>query len=105
MSVMNKHCCQEMDKAVSLDCDQHTGIYPCPDVLVRYIPKFDEYGIIIHDGGSAVKEIKFCPWCGHSLPESKRDLWFDALEKLGFDDPSEQDIPTEFNSDVWYRNT
>ncbi|MBU2978787.1 hypothetical protein [Alteromonas sp. C1M14] len=102
---MNKHCCQEMEKSVTLDCDQHPDIYSCPDVLVRYIPKFDEYGIIIHDGGSAASEIKFCPWCGNTLPESKRDAWFDALEELGFDDPSEQNIPAEFNSDAWHRNT
>lgn len=102
---MNKHYCQEMEKAVALDCVKHKDIYSCPDVLVRYIPKFDEYGLIIHDGGSAASEIKFCPWCGHRLPESKRDAWFDALEELGFDDPSEQDIPPEFNSDAWHRNT
>jgi hypothetical protein len=66
------------------------------------IPEFDEYGIIIHDGGSAVSEIKFCPWCCHTLPESKRDAWFDALEDLGFYDPSEQDIPKEFNRDAWH---
>ena len=94
-----------MKNAVVLNCDKHTDIYSCPDVLVRYISKFDEYGIIIHDGGSAAIEIKFCPWCGHILPKSKRELWFDTLEGLGFDDPSEQDIPMDFNSDAWHRNT
>ncbi|WP_425490327.1 DUF6980 family protein [Heyndrickxia vini] len=33
---------------------------------------------------------------------SKRDLWFDTLEKLGYDAPYEQDIPEEFNSEKWY---
>lgn len=90
---MIKHCCQEMERAITLDCEQHKDIYSCPDVLVQYIPKFDEYGILIHDGGSAAIGIKFCPWCGITLPESKRDEWFDALEELGFNDPAEQDIP------------
>ncbi|WP_435367755.1 DUF6980 family protein [Metabacillus litoralis] len=24
------------------------------------------------------------PWCDSKLPESKRDLWFDTFEELGF---------------------
>ncbi|PWF64368.1 hypothetical protein CBX96_04235 [Shewanella sp. BC20] len=102
---MNKHCCRDMEDAITLDCDQHIDVLECPDVLVSYIPKFDEYGLIIHDGGSSSLEIRFCPWCGSKLPESKREAWFDRLEELGVDDPSEQNIPEEFESDAWYRNT
>jgi hypothetical protein len=94
-----------MDNAIELSCNQHTDIYSCPDVLIRYTPKFDEYGIIIHDGGSAASSIKYCPWCGQPLPESKRDKWFETLERLGFDDPSEQEIPEQYKSDMWYQNT
>lgn len=68
-----------------------------------YNAKFDEYGIIIHDGGASFSEIKFCPYCGSSLPQSKRDLWFDTLEKLGYDDPFDQDIPEDFESNRWYK--
>lgn len=25
------------------------------------------YGIPIHDGGSSIIEIKFCPWCGNKI--------------------------------------
>ena len=25
------------------------------------------YGIPIHDGGSSIIEIKYCPWCGETL--------------------------------------
>ena len=94
-----------MERAIVLNCDRHKDVYECPDVLVSYIPKFDEYGLIIHDGGSSSLQISFCPWCGLRLPDSKRDAWFDKLEALGFDDPSEQGIPEEFNTDAWYRNT
>jgi hypothetical protein len=94
-----------MERAINLDCTQHQDIYSCPDVLVQYLSKFDEYGIIIHDGGAATSEIGFCRWCGESLPESKRDAWFNALEELGFDDPAEQDIPAQFDSDAWHRDT
>ncbi len=26
------------------------------------------FGIMIHDGGSGVIQIAFCPWCGDKLP-------------------------------------
>jgi Domain of unknown function (DUF6980) len=94
-----------MERNIKLDCDKHADVFECPDVLISYIPKFDEYGIIIHDGGSSSISIYHCPWCGTKLPESKRDKWFDVLEEMGFDDPSEQNIPSEFNSDAWRRNT
>lgn len=102
---MEKHCCQRMESAINLSCELHGDIYSCPDVLISYTPKFDEYGLIIHDVGSASIAIIFCPWCGTKLPESKRNLWFDELEKLGFDEPDEQKIPNEYTSDAWYRNT
>ena len=94
-----------MEKTINLDCSQHKDIYSCPDVLVRYIPKFDEYGLIIHDGSSSAIQIKFCPWCGENLPDSKRDIWFNSLESLGITDPFEQDIPLEFKSEAWYQDT
>lgn len=72
-----------------------------PDALVAYIPKFDEYGLLVHDGGSSMVQIQFCPWCGTRLPESKRDRWFDELEKRGID-PLSKSIPPEFESDAWY---
>lgn len=37
------------------------------------------------------------------LPESKRERWFEELEALGFNEPSEQDIPQRFLSDAWWR--
>lgn len=97
-----KHCCDNMTDRVNYVCKQHEYPFECPDNLIFYSPKFDEYGIIVHDGGSSFIEISFCPWCGTKLPMSKRDLWFDTLEKLGYDEPFEQDIPEEFNSDKWY---
>lgn len=74
-----------------------------PDVIVKHIPKFDEYGIPIYDGGSSMITINFCPWCGTKLPESKRELWFDTLEKMGID-IHEGEIPKEFQSSAWFQN-
>lgn len=99
-----EHCCNQMNQRLTLECEEYNNGFQCPDVLVNYIPKFDEYGLIIHDGGSSFIEISFCPWCGSKLPESKRDSWFDELEKLSFDNPSEQDIPEEFLSSKWFKS-
>lgn len=92
-----------MVRVSSLSCQVHADIFQCPDVLISYISKFDEYGLIIHDGGTSVIGIQFCPFCGGRLPESKRDLWFDTLEAIGFSDPANQDIPDKFKTDDWFR--
>jgi hypothetical protein len=31
-------------------CDQHPDAGACPDKVVDYLPKFNEYGLLIHDG-------------------------------------------------------
>ena len=91
-----------MNLAIKFDCDIHQSKYDCPDVLINYIPEFDEYAIFIRDGGTSYSIISYCPWCGIKLPDSKRDEWFETLESLGFDDPWEQNIPEKFRSRDWY---
>jgi hypothetical protein len=96
-----KHCCDRMRAEVARNYGVGVARFRCPDSLVEYVPKFDEYGIIVHDGGSSKVQILFCPWCGARLPESKRDRWFDELEKRGLN-PLSDPIPPEFESDGWY---
>ena len=48
-------------------CDSHPDRFACPDALVHRSSKSGEYGLIVHDGGSSVIDIAFCPWCGTSL--------------------------------------
>ncbi len=98
-----KHCCSAMARALEHQCAEHESRFDCPDALISYNEKFDEYGLIIHDGGTAVSSIAYCPYRGHELPKSKRDLWFDTLESMGYDDPAEQEIPAEFQAGDWYR--
>jgi len=83
-------------------CDQHEDAFDCPDTLVWFNAKFQEYGLIIHDGGRSVINISFCPWCGRRLPQSQRDRWFEELERRGID-PGNDDIPAEFQDDCWLR--
>jgi hypothetical protein len=70
-----RHCCERMMYELSKIqmCDMHTDPFDCPDSLINYWQKYNEYGIIIHDGGSSQIHIHYCPWCGSKLPESKRD--------------------------------
>ncbi len=96
-----KHCCDRMRTEVARNCREGLDRFRCPDSLVEYVPKYDEYGIIVHDGGLSRVQILFCPWCGTRLPESKRDRWFDELEKRGVH-PLSDSIPPEFETDAWY---
>jgi hypothetical protein len=61
-----------MKYQLNLRCDQHPDPFDCADILISYSPEWEEYGIIIHDGGSSRSVIQYCPWCGTKLPESKR---------------------------------
>lgn len=54
-------CCEDMHfELTKPGCDQHED---CPDTLLRRLDS-GEVGIIIHDGGSSVRVIRFCPFCG-----------------------------------------
>jgi len=63
-----------MRSNIDYRCDEHPDPFDCADNLIYYSKKLDEYGIIIHDGGSSWAVMEFCPWCGTKLPESKRNL-------------------------------
>ncbi len=68
---MAKHCCKVMKAQLKVTCETH-GHLGCSDFVMNYRKRSKEYGIVIHDGGSAMAVIKFCPWCGSKLPRSKR---------------------------------
>lgn len=72
------------------------------DTPIVFSRKFDEYGLKVLDGGSSSILITHCPWCGQKLPESKRDQWFDEMEKLGID-PWTENLPDKYNTDEWFR--
>jgi hypothetical protein len=93
-----------MTEMVSSTCDTHADRHDCPDALLGYEPRFDEYGILVHDGGSSSVLIEYCPWCGHVLPDSKRERWFDQLAARGVD-PDTDSVPPEFESDAWWRGS
>jgi hypothetical protein len=95
------HDCDHMRRDLDRICNEHASRFACPDALINYDQRFDEYGLIVHDGGRSSIRIMFCPWCGARLPDSKRDRWFDELEQKGVD-PSGSDIPDEYRTSAWW---
>ncbi len=69
---MKTHCCERMSEELSKKCDMHSDRFECPDALIDYHPRLKAYGIIVHDGGSSVIGIDFCPWCGANLKKKER---------------------------------
>jgi len=64
---LKSHCCEMMTEHVNHRCEDHSNSFDCPDNLILYSGRTKSYGIIVHDGGSSVIEIQFCPWCGIKL--------------------------------------
>ena len=64
---MDAHCCDDMRREIGRGCDRHPDRFACPDCLIRYAPRTGEYGLMAHDGGTAVVGVRFCPWCGARL--------------------------------------
>jgi hypothetical protein len=90
-----------MTEQVEFKCDQHPDARACPDKLVDYVPKFNEYGLLIHDGGSSFIEIHYCPWCGADLGATYRLAWFRELDGRGLE--PEDDLPAKLRDDRWWR--
>ncbi|MDF4223555.1 hypothetical protein PXC01_18305 [Maribacter sp. M208] len=66
----SKYCCLEMADKIYEGLDEKGKTeYGNVDIVMR---KWDDgtYGIPIHDGGSSIIEIKFCPWCGNELEKA-----------------------------------
>lgn len=93
-------CCEAMAAALAFGCDQHDDPFACADHLVVYNEVFDEFGLVVHDGGASYVLIAVCPWCARRLPESQRDRWFDEVEAKGFTDDA---LPAEYLSAAWRR--
>jgi hypothetical protein len=69
MRSLKKHCCESMDYWTNYECPEHKDSTDCPDQIILFSTKSDDYGIIVHDGGTSVIEINYCPWCGAKLIE------------------------------------
>jgi hypothetical protein len=98
----SQHCCLQMAYYVAHPLEiPHQG----PNRVVDWIKSWNEYRIPASYDGYSSTRIDYCPWCGKKLPDSKREHWYQALYKLGYDDPGSQDIPEPFQSDQWWRKS
>ena len=86
-------------------CASHQDAWECPSSLIVFADQYNEYGMPIRDGGNSYWKIDHCPWCGHQLPDSKRELWIQKLRALGYDPFKDfEKIPVEYRSDKWYKD-
>jgi hypothetical protein len=102
VKIAKTHCCDVLHRNVERICAQHPDRWDCRDMLIEYRSKTDSYGLMIHDGGSSVISIQFCPWCGAKLRDLS-DARFQLLEQLGCDAFDNDTIPEEFRTDQWWR--
>jgi len=94
------HCCLDIAWFISEPVEHGTR----PNPVILWNPRWREYRIDISWRGHASTRIRFCPWCGTRLPEPLSDNWYNTLHEMGYDDPGEDDIPSEFNTDQWWRD-
>ncbi len=64
------HCCKKMNEQIEFVCEAHPEKFDCPDNLIFHSKNSDEFGLIIHDGGSSFMKIDFCPFCGKNLAKN-----------------------------------
>jgi hypothetical protein len=97
-------CCEQMRAQVEHTCVDHPRRGQCPHQVVGYDERFDEYGIWVRTGENATANgwltIGYCPWCGATLPPTRRDEWFDRLDALGIEDSD--DAPAELRTYGWW---
>lgn len=63
----DKFCCNIMEQHILLSFGKNGEIkYDEVDVVMNKWPN-GTYGIPIHDGGTSLIVINFCPWCGMQL--------------------------------------
>ena len=77
-----------------------------PTVPIGYAEIFDEY-YLIRSGSESWQLINYCPFCGKTLPPSKREQFFDELDRLGVEYELGDDLkrlPADFQSGAWWKN-
>lgn len=96
----DRHCCLDMASAIA-----HPILtWPSGENrILDWVAAWDEYRIPMTFDGYTSTLIRQCPWCGAQLGASKRDLWYQTLRALGYDDPGNEAVPDEFASDRWWR--
>ena len=99
----HRHCCPAMTYNANFWCVKCKNEWKCPDKIIYYSSTFDEYGII-HKGQLDILIINNCPWCGKTLPQSKRKEWFNVLDNLNIDPwKNYKIIPKWLQKHAWWK--
>jgi hypothetical protein len=53
---MTQHCCEAMARQANWRCDRHDDPFDCPDAVVVFSARFQEYGLIVHGRGIDLSE-------------------------------------------------
>jgi hypothetical protein len=92
-------CCEIMKEQFINNCEQH-GI-DCPDKVLLYREKTRTF---LLEGRNATYIARYCPWCGKNFPTDLSDVYYDLLEKLGFDWISAPNtIPEKYKTAEWWK--
>jgi hypothetical protein len=97
---VKEHCCAEMSEQANMSFPgAESPLLGSTDKRIYWSPVFNEYGLICQPSAE-ILQIHHCPFCGSRLPESRREKWFERLEKEDWKtwgDP----IPSELLSHDW----
>jgi len=77
-----------------------------PLLPLKHDTRFDEY--YISRTGSSVQVLRYCPFCGGSLPASRRDQFFDELEEQGIEfelGDDDKGLPERYRKPYWWQVT
>lgn len=79
------------------------------DITTPFIfnERFREFGVSCVNGPNrsvsvSFIRVNFCPFTGKSLPQSLRFLFFDELEKLGYEDTEDERLPERYKTSEWW---
>jgi len=72
--MMPPYCCEIFQEKVEFTCDVHKALMTdCCDYLIAYSEHHGAYGLVIHDGGSSMCMINYCPWCGTDIRKKESE--------------------------------
>ena len=81
---VKQHCCAEMTAQANMSFPYaESPLMGSTDKRIHWSPVFNEYGLICQPSAEVLK-INNCPFCGSLLPKSRRDEWFERLEREGW---------------------
>lgn len=90
-------------KDISLCCDELKRVLLQGQAALAYNDEIRELQIF-NKCYQWIIPIGYCPFCGSQQPDSLANRWEEELANLLGPDYSDEDIPSEFLSSLWWRS-